>query len=108
MRLFGNFEVPNIFGMLSKWNVPLAAPEDHRPVSAVLAQPQFRFYNPDSLNFPDMQGPVVRGNQNVTLGVGPVAYDNQALWDRNDVADAGPVRQFFADQQKDNRVKRAG
>lgn len=79
---------------------------DHRSVKNVVQKPRVCFYNPDDLKYPDTQGPPVPGNGGyVSLGCQMVAY-GAPTWDRDDVALAGPVQEFFRQMMTDTRVKR--
>lgn len=76
---------------------------DIRSVGAVLSAPQFAFYDPNSLTFPEaMLPPVPEGPANCGLQV--VVYDHQPKWKRWGFM-AGPVRDFFRTQFYDNRTR---
>lgn len=97
------YQLPAIFSRFSRFGQPAAvAPTDTRHVADVLAYPNFQFYNPDALNFPDTMIPNVPGAGGyVTLGLGQVE-NPVATWDRCDLSAAGPVREFF---KRDTRIK---
>lgn len=109
MKLYG-YELPSPF---SKFIGALTAPPrrasiENRPAADMIAAPTIMFYDPASLHYREAMRPTVPGNPNVTAGLGMIQYDHQAMWDRNAVCEAGPVRQFFHDMMEDNRVKRTG
>lgn len=86
--------------------VPQLNMDDHRRAGVVLDQPVFRVYDFNALDFPNTQGPVIRGNGDYTsIGFG-VMVDHQAKWDRGDTSLAGPVRTFFRNMLAgQNRIK---
>lgn len=76
--------------------VPYAAPTDHRPVRAVVTEPNVQFYDPNALHFVDAQGPVIRDNGGYhSMGITMVAYRPQSVYNRSAESLAGPVRSFF-------------
>jgi hypothetical protein len=103
---FANFEMPAVFAKLQLrgGQPPVAAPGETRNAHDLVTSPRFGVYDPNALHFPDAQGPLVRGNSNVTMGVGMVEY-GQATWDRSKEYECGPVLAFFQGVLFDNRVK---
>lgn len=83
---------------------PQMVPVDCRLIGDVLAAPSLAMVPPD-LAPKGVSAPVVPGNGNVTMGLGPIAYDHQPKWDRGDTGLAGPVRAFFRKIMYDNRIK---
>lgn len=108
MRLlnFSNFEMPAVFAKLVPRGQPPQKTLETRRVSDALSHPQFAFFDPNALHYPDHTLPVNPGNGGyVTCGAGMVTYNHQATWDRSRVDLAGPVREFFRSTMWDNRVK---
>jgi hypothetical protein len=101
------FEKPNVFAPIiaALSRPPRKSSIEQRPVAAVIAQPRVAFYDPNSLQFKDAQGPIVRDGP-VQIGLQQIVHDGQPIYDRN--ASAGPIREFFARWTNDNRVKRVG
>lgn len=87
-------------------NPPRVHPTDLRAVRDVHTNPHLQFYDPNTLHFPDAQGPLVRGfGGYFSAGIGMVRRDDAARWDRSKVSEAGPVREFFRRILFDNRTK---
>lgn len=106
---FPVFNMPSVFQKITAFYRPKqVAPIDTRYAQDVVNDPQFGFYDPATLTFPNKMNPVVPGNANVTLGLGMVPYDNQPTFDRGDTCLTGPVRLFFREVLYDNRVKHVG
>lgn len=88
---------------------PTATPTDDRTTREVHERPHFVLYDPDSLHFPDAQGPLIRHNGSYhSAGIEMINYDHQPMWNRDAADMAGPVRKFFRRMTWDNRIKSAG
>lgn len=101
-----HFNLPKIFGNLDVFRTapPKMPAVGGRPVADALDHPNFAFYNPDALAYPDHNFAVpsdkhgLPGNGGyVTQGLGMVTYDHQATWQRERYDLAGPVRCFIRD-----------
>lgn len=87
-------------------NPPRVSPTDIRATRDIHTNPHLQFYDPNSLQFADAQGPIVRGfGGYFSAGMGMVRYDHQPTWDRTIADLAGPVRAFFRRILFDNRTK---
>lgn len=107
---FQNFEMPAVFARFSLKGTRPPPTEhgirEHRHVQDVINHPIKGFYDPNSLHFRQATIPTVPGNGGyVTCGLGPIVYDHQATWCRDNRDMAGPVRSFFRSVLTDNRVK---
>lgn len=87
-------------------NPPRVHPDVLRSVRDVHTNPHLQFYDPNSLQFADAQGPLIRGfGGYFSAGIGMVVRDNAPQWDRAKTFEAGPVREFFRRVLFDNRTK---
>jgi hypothetical protein len=70
------------------------SPGDDRRLRDVFEKPYVAFIDPNAVKWKKKTLPTVPGSP-VTTGLEQVCYDDQAMWDRSKVDQAGPVRAFF-------------